>query len=181
MTDSIHPAQGPDFVVNTVNTKEDLLAVSKLLMPSYFTIGYPVLGILLLVCGALLSVLKQGVSSLTLICFAVGALTLVLRSVTPKRAAARQIARLEESYGSDTLPSRLVFWPEGVVLNNCLSGGSVNLRYESIAKLLRTEHHLALRTKQNQVIVIRMSDLADVPELAAYLAAKCPQAKKKGF
>lgn len=176
------PAQDrPDFVVDSVTDAQSIRSVMGGLISPLFTVGYWVLGILCLVLGLLLILLDGRPDTLSVLCLALGVAICILRLLIPRRVAEKQLKLLRESYGGDSVPMQLVFWPQGLVVNNELSGGHVNFRYEVIRRLIYKKGYLALSTTAGQSVILRPEDLEANPGLLPYLLAKCPGAKKKGL
>ena len=86
-----------------------------------------------------------------------------------------------ESYGGDSVPCRLVFWPQGLVLHNLTSGGHVNLDYEAVRRLVCYKGYLILITAAKQMTLLTPADLERYPGLPDYLKAKCSGAKRRAF
>lgn len=176
------PAQDrPDFVVDSVTDAQSIRSVMGVLISPLFTVGYWVLGILCLVLGLLLILLDGRPDTLSVLCLALGVAICILRLQIPRRVAEKQLKLARESYGGDSIPMQLVFWPQGLVVNNKLSGGHVNFRYEVIRRLIYKKGYLALTTTAGQSVILRPEDLEANPDLLPYLLAKCPGAKKKGL
>lgn len=171
----------PDFVVDSVTDAQSIRSVMGVLIPPLFTVGYWVLGILCLVLGLLLILLDGRPDTLSVLCLALGVAICILRLLIPRRVAEKQLRLARESYGEDSVPMQIVFWPQGLVVNNKLSGGHVNFRYDLIRRLVRKNGYLALTTTAGQSVILRPEDLEANPGLLPYLLAKCPQAKKKGL
>lgn len=171
----------PDYVVDTVTDGRGIRAAMDILLPPLFRVGYWVLGILCLVMGGLLIPLDGRLTLLSGACLFLGVFILLLRLRLPHRTAEKQLKVLRESYGTDSVPVHLVFWPQGVVVNNTISGAHVNIRYEIVRQLICREGYLVLRTQAGQSVILPLADVADRPDFLPYLVAKCPQAKKKGL
>lgn len=174
-------ADTPDFQVNTVTDAQSIRTVMGVLISKVFTVGYCVLGALCLLMGLLLILLELRLTLLSGACLFLGALIFVLRVQIPRRVAGKQLKVLLESYGTDAVPLHLVFWPQGVVVNNTISGAHLNIRYDIIKKLIRHKGYLIFQTQANQSVILPLADVADKPDFLPYLLAKCPQAKKKGL
>lgn len=171
----------PDFVVDTVTDAGAIRGVIGALISPAFTVGYWVLGILCLVLGLLLILLDGRPDILSVLCLALGVAICILRLMIPRRVAEKQLKLLRESYGGESVPLQLVFWPQGLVVNNKLSGGHVNFRYDLIRRLICKNGYLALVTTAGQSVILPLADVANQPDFLPYLLAKCSQAKKKGL
>ena len=169
----------PDFIVETVTDESGIRATIGTMLPGYFLYGYPVLCVVLLLLGFVLILASEwGIGFLAM---AVGALCLIFRLNLPRRTVNRRLARFRESYGTEAVPCQLVFWPQGVVVNNRISGGCVNLRYEIIRTITRKGDYIAFRTQEKQSVILRMADIECQPDFLPYFLSKCPKAKKKGL
>lgn len=175
------PREVPDFQVNTVTDGQSIQAVMNILLSPLFRVGYWVLAVLCLVLGILLLLLDQRLTLLNGACLFLGLFIIFLRLQLPKRIVNRQLKVLRESYGTETVPIHLVFWPQGVVVNNTISGAHQNIRYDIIKRLIRAKGYLILQTQAGQSVILPLADVANYPDFVPYLLAKCPQAKKKGF
>ena len=173
--------QPPDYVVDSATDADAIRTVSPRLISPLFRVGYLILGILCLVWGLLLLPLEGRPTLLSGAFLFVGAFVLALRLIAPRRVVQRQLRVLRESYGGDSVPCRLVFWPEGLVVNNLTSGGHVNLRYDTFRRMIRYKGYLILITAAKQMTLLTPADLEGHPGLPDYLKAKCPDAKRKGF
>lgn len=169
----------PDFIVETVTDEPGIRATIRTMLPTHFLYAYPVLCAVLLVLGVILLLAGEGLIGLAAI--VVGACCLFFRLTLPNRTVNRQLARFRESYGTEAVPCQLVFWPQGVVVNNRISGGCVNLRYEIIRTITRKGDYVAFRTQEKQSVILRMADIECQPDFLPYFLSKCPKAKKKGF
>lgn len=169
----------PDFIVETVTDEAGIRATIGTMLPTHFLYFYPVICIVLLVLVLLLLLANEWLIGIAGI--AVGAACLIFRLTTPKRTIERQLARFRESYGTEAVPCQLVFWPQGVVVNNRISGGCVNLRYDIIRTITRKGDYISFRTQEKQSVIIRMEDIQAQPGFLPYFLAKCPKAKQKGF
>ena len=169
----------PDFIVETVTDEPGIRATISTMLPTHFLYAYPVLCAVLLVLGVILLLANEWLTGFAAI--VVGAFCLIFRLTLPKRTVNRQVARFRESYGAEAVPCQLVFWPQGVVVNNRISDGSVNLRYDIIRTITKKGNYIAFRTEEKQSVIIRMEDIQNQPDFLPYFLAKCPKAKKKGF
>ena len=171
----------PDYVVDTVTDGRGIRAAMDILLPPLFRVGYWVLAVLCLLWGILLLVVEQRFTFLSGACLFMGLFIIFLRLQMPKRIVNRQLKVLRESYGAESVPVHLVFWPQGVVVNNGISGAHQNIRYDIIKRMICHKGYLVLQTQAGQSLILPMADLADRPDFLPYLVAKCPQAKKKGL
>ena len=169
----------PDFIIETVTDPEGVNATISTMLPSVRFHMNLVLGILLLIIGPSLLVLRE---------YLIGAVALIMGIYCmifywkfPARVANKQCARFRECYGTDRVPCQLVFWPQGVVINNRCSGGSARVRYEIIRNITRCGDYLTFRTEENQSVILRMRDIEDKPGFLPYFLGKCPNAKQKGL
>ena len=108
-----------------------------------------------------------------------GVFILLLRLRLPHRTAEKQLKVLRESYGTDSVPVHLVFWPQGVVVNNTISGAHVNIRYEIIRQLICREGYLVLRTQAGQSVIFALADVADRPTFCPIWWPSAPRPRKK--
>lgn len=175
------PREVPDFQVDTVTDGQGIRAIIDILMAPLFRVGYWVLAILCLVLGILLILLDRQLTLLNGACLFLGLFIIVLRLQLPKRIVNRQLKVLRESYGTESVPIHLVFWPQGMVINNTISGAHQNIRYDIIKRLISHKGYLVLQTQAGQSVILPLADLTNQPNLVPYLLAKCPGAKKKGF
>ena len=175
------PPELPDFQVDTVTDGRSIQAAMSILLSPLFRVGYWVLAILCLVMGLLLILLDQGLTLLSGACLFLGLFIILLRLWMPKRLTERQLKVLRESYGTDAVPLHLVFWPQGVVVNNTISGSHLNIRYDIIKRLIRAKGYLIFQTQAGQSVILPLADVDNYPDFVPYLLAKCPQARKKGF
>ena len=169
----------PDFMIETVTDEEGIRATVHTMLPSVRYRLNLVFGILLLVISPPLFTIQEYLLGICAIITAV--CCLIFYRQLPQVAAERQIARLRESYGTTAVPCQMVFWPQGVVVNNRLSGGSVMMRYEIIRAITRCGDYLTFRTQENQSVILRLQDAADQPDFLPYFLDKCPNAKKKNL
>lgn len=175
------PREVPDFQVDTVTDGQGIRAIIDILMAPLFRVGYWVLAILCLVLGILLILLDRQLTLLNGACLILGLFIIVLRLQLPKRIVNRQLKVLRESYGTESVPIHLVFWPQGMVINNTISGAHQNIRYDIIKRLISHKGYLVLQTQAGQSVILPLADLTNQPNLVPYLLAKCTAAKKKGF
>lgn len=175
------PQEVPDFQVDTVTDAQGIRAIMDMLLAPLFRVGYWVLAVICLVLGVLLILLDRGLTLLNGACLFLGLFIIFLRLQLPERIVRRQLKVLRESYGTESVPIHLVFWPQGLVVNNTISGAHQNIRYDIIKLLICRKGYLVLRTQAGQSVILPMADLASQPNLVPYLLAKCPGAKKKGF
>lgn len=169
----------PDFIVETVTDESGIRATIGTMLPGYFLYGYPVLCVVLVLLGLILLLIQETAIGVTSI--VVGAICLYFRLTLPNRTVNRQLSRFRERYGTEAVPCQLVFWPQGVVVNNRLTGGCVNLHYEIIRAIIRKGDYIAVRTVEKQSFLLRTADIENQPDFLPYFLAKCPKAKKKGF
>lgn len=175
------PREVPDFQVDTVTDGQSIHAAMNILLSPLFRVGYWVMAILCLAMGVLLILLDQGLTFLSGACLFLGAFIILLRLWMPKRLAEKQLKVLRESYGTDAVLLHLVFWPQGVVVNNTISGAHQNIRYDIIKRLIRSKGYLIFQTQAGQSVILPLADVANQPNFVPYLLSKCPGAKKKGF
>ena len=175
------PREVPDFQVDSVTDGQGIRAIMDILMAPLFRVGYWVLAVLCLLWGILLLLVEQQFTFLSGVCLFMGLFVIFLRLQMPKRIVSRQLKVLRESYGAESVPIHLVFWPQGFVVNNTISGAHQNIRYDIIKRMICHKGYLVLRTQAGQSLILPMADLAGQPQLVPYLLAKCPGAKKKGF
>lgn len=175
------PREVPDFQVDTATDGQSIQAAMNILLSPLFRVGYWVLAILCLVMGLLLILLDQGLTFLSGACLFMGLFIILLRLWMPRRLAEKQLKVLRESYGTDAVPLHLVFWPQGVVVNNTISGAHLNIRYDIIKRLIRAKGYLIVQTQAGQSVILPLADVANYPDFVPYLLAKCPQATKKGL
>lgn len=169
---------GPDYILNTYTDEAAIRAAMPALLPRWFTLGYPVVGCVMLAVD-LSMVGLFGLDYTNLLLLLLTGLIFLVRWYKPRRMADKQLARLRESYGTDRIPMELVFWPQGVAIRNQRTGGQLNLRYDTIGRTLRRGNYLILRTREKQAVILNLADLAGPPEpFLDYLRAKCPQAMK---
>lgn len=169
---------GPDYILNTYTDEAAVRAAMPALLPRWFTLGYPVVGCVMLAVD-LSMVGLFGLDYTNLLLLLLTGLIFLVRWYKPRRMADKQLARLRESYGTDRIPMELVFWPQGVAIRNQRTGGQLNLRYDTIGRTLRRGNYLILRTREKQAVILNLADLAGPPEpFLDYLRAKCPQAMK---
>lgn len=169
---------GPDYILNTYTDEAAIRAAMPALLPRWFTLGYPVVGCVMLAAD-LSMVGLFGLDYTNLLLLLLTGLIFLVRWYKPRRMADKQLARLRESYGTDRIPMELVFWPQGVAIRNQRTGGQLNLRYDTIGRTLRRGNYLILRTREKQAVILNLADLAGPPEpFLDYLRAKCPQAMK---
>lgn len=169
---------GPDYILNTYTDEAAVRAAMPALLPRWFTLGYPVVGCVMLAVD-LSMVGLFGLDYTNLLLLLLTGLIFLVRWYKPRRMADKQLARLRESYGTDRIPVELVFWPQGVAIRNQRTGGQLNLRYDTIGRTLRRGNYLILRTREKQAVILNLADLAGPPEpFLDYLRAKCPQAMK---
>lgn len=171
---------GPDYILNTYTDEAAIRAAMPALLPRWFTLGYPVVGCVMLAAD-LSMVGLFGLDYTNLLLLLLTGLIFLVRWYKPRRMADKQLARLRESYGTDRIPMELVFWPQGLVLHNLTSGGHVNLDYEAVRRLVRYKGYLILITAAKQMTLLTPADLERYPGLPDYLKAKCSGAKRKGF
>lgn len=117
------------------------------------------LGIALLIFCALAALVALGLQIWRLIC---------LRKLRPIRTA-----------GWQYLEASLAFYPDRVELDQWNGKGlHVTIPYARVTTLLLTQDLLLIQGGQDVAFAAR----ADLPQgLLAYLAAKCPKARRKGF
>lgn len=169
---------GPDYILNTYTDEAAVRAAMPALLPRWFTLGYPVVGCVMLAVD-LSMVGLFGLDYTNLLLLLLTGLIFLVRWYKPRRMADKQLARLRESYGTDRIPMELVFWPQGVAIRNQRTGGQLNLRYDTIGRTLLRGNYLILRTREKQAVILNLADLAGPPEpFLDYLRAKCPQAMK---
>lgn len=169
----------PDFIIETVTDEDGIFATIRAMLPPARHRLNLVFGILLLVISPPLFFMDE---LLLGICAIVTAICcLIFYRQLPHIAAERQIARLRESYGTTAIPCQMVFWPQGVVVNNRLSGGNITIRYEVIRAITRCGDYLIFRTQQNQSVILRLQDTAEQPEFLPYFSDKCAHATKKNL
>lgn len=171
---------GPDYILNTYTDEAAVRAAMPALLPRWFTLGYPVVGCVMLAAD-LSMVGLFGLDYTNLLLLLLTGLIFLVRWYKPRRMADKQLARLRESYGTDRIPMELVFWPQGLVLHNLTSGGHVNLDYEAVRRLVCYKGYLILITAAKQMTLLTPADLERYPGLPDYLKAKCSGAKRKGF
>lgn len=169
---------GPDYILDTYTDEAAVRAAMPALLPRWFTLGYPVVG-----CGMLAMDLAMvglfGLDYTNLLLLLLTGLIFLVRWYKPWRMAGKQLARFRESYGTDRIPMELVFWPQGVAVRNRRTGGQLNIRYETVARVFRRGDYLILRTREKQAVILSLADLAGPREpFLDYLRAKCPQAMK---
>ena len=169
----------PDFIVETVTDEPGIRATISTMLPTHILYVYPIICAVLLVLGVILLLSNEWLIGLAAI--VVGACCLFFRLNLPNRTVERQLARFRESYGTEAVPCQLVFWPQGVVVNNRISGGCVKVRYEIIRTITKKGDYIAFRTEEKQSVILRMADIEGQPDFLPYFLAKCPKAKKKGF
>lgn len=167
----------PDFIIETVTDPEGVRATMPAMLSGVRYRLNLIFSILLLVLAPSLFVMREYVLGVCMLIVSVCGFIIYRRM--PGQVAQRQIARFQETYGTDSVPCQLVFWPQGVVINNRCSGGSAQLRYEIVRTITRCGDYLTFRTVENQSVILRMQDIADKPEFLPYLLGKCPNAKKK--
>ena len=177
------PREVPDFVVDTQVDRAATQAIVNALGPRYYIVGYPVCGALCLVLGLVAFLLFDDflMKIMAVALWVVGVTFFITRFLMTKRILNKQMARHRENFGTDVIPQQLVFWPQGLVLHNLLSGGTLPIRYNIIKKVIRHKNYLFLQTQEDQPVCVHVDSLADKPDFLPYLLAKCPQAKKKGL
>ena len=171
----------PDYIIETATDPEGIHACVKFMLPHRrYRMNLP-LGLLLLVIGP--SLIAMDETALGIVGLVVGIYSLIFYLTFPARVAQKQVARLEESYGTDTVECQLVFWPQGVVINNRRSGGSAKFRYDIIRSLARNGDFLTFRTTENQSVILRLTDIPedDRDAFIEYLKNHCPHAKRIGL
>lgn len=171
----------PDWVVDTVLDGQSIRTVTPKLLSPLIKVGYPVLGIICLAVALFLALLEGRFTLFVGVYLALALAIFLLRWLLPRRLVERQLRVFRESYGGDSVPCRLVFWPQGLVLHNLTSGGHVDLRYEAVRRLVRYKGYLILITAAKQMTLLTPADLERYPDLPDYLKAKCSGAKRKGF
>lgn len=169
----------PDYLIDTFTDEAGIRATIRTMLPPVRYRLNLAFGILLILISPSMLLMKEYLLGICAIVTAV--CCLVFYRQLPQVAAERQIARLRESYGTTSIPCQIVFWPQGVVINNRQSGGNIMIRYEFIRAISRCGDYLTFRTQENQSVIIRMQDLADQPEFLPYFLGKCPNAKKKNL
>lgn len=169
----------PDFIIDTVTDEDGIRAAIRTMIPPVRYHLNLIFGILLLVISPPLFFIDEVLLGICAIITAI--ICIIFYRQLPKVSAERQIARLRESYGTTAIPCQMVFWPQGVVINNRHSGGSAMMRYEIIKVITRCGDYLTFRTQQNQSVIMRMQDFADQPEFLPYFLDKCPHAAKKNL
>ena len=168
----------PDFIVETATDEAGIRAANIQLQSRLIRWVYPSLCVLVIVLGIMLLLLKSWWGAFFII---IGVLCLWVRIVVPKLTVSRQVARFRESYGAEAVPCQLVFWPQGVVIHNLLSGGSIHLRYDIINLIQNSGDYIVISTQQKQIVLIKTRDIESQPDFLPYFLAKCPGVKKKGF
>lgn len=171
----------PDWVVDTVLDGQSIRTVTPKLLSPLIKVGYPVLGIICLAVALFLALLEGRFTFLAGVYLALGIAIFLLRWLLPRRLVERQLRALRESYGTDRTPMELVFWPQGVAVQNRNNGGHVDLRYEAVRRLVRYKGYLILITAAKQMTLLTPADLERYPGLPDYLKVKCSGAKRKGF
>lgn len=169
----------PDYVIDSVTDPEGIHACIKHMLPHRRYRLNLILGLLLLVIGPTLiytSEIPLGIVSL-----AVGLYSLYFFVTFPSKVAKNQIRKLEEIYDTDTVPSQIVFWPQGIVFNNKLSGGSAKFRWDIIQCIAKNGNYLLFRTLEKQSIILRLEDVEHEAEFIEYIKAHCPDTKFVGL
>lgn len=171
----------PDWVVDTVLDGQSIRTVTPKLLSPLIKVGYPVLGIICLAVALFLALLEGRFTLFVGVYLALALAVFLLRWLLPRQMVGRQLRALRESYGTDRTPMELVFWPQGVAVQNRNNGGHVDLDYEAVRRLVRYKGYLILITAAKQMTLLTPADLERYPGLPDYLKAKCSGAKRKGF
>ena len=171
----------PDWVVDTVLDGQSIRTVTPKLLSPLIKVGYPVLGIICLAVALFLALWAGGFTLFVGVYLALALAVFLLRWLLPRQMVERQLRALRESYGTDRTPMELVFWPQGVAVQNRNNGGHVDLRYEAVRRLVCYKGYLILITAAKQMTLLTPADLERYPGLPDYLKAKCSGAKRKGF
>lgn len=164
----------PDWLIETATDPESIHACMKHIISKRYRINL-LLGLILVVIGPTMMVL--GETALGIIALIVGIHSLVVFTAFPTRAAKNQVNHLEEAFGDPTVPCQIVFWPQGVVVNNRLTGSQIHFRYELIRKIAREGDYLTWRTSEKKSVILRLQDVEDREGFLAYFKSKCPNAK----
>lgn len=139
------------------------------------------MGIFCLAMALALALWAGGFTFLAGVYLALALAIFLLRWLLPRQMVERQLRVFRESYGTDRTPMELVFWPQGVAVQNRNNGGHVDLRYEAVRRLVRYKGYLILITAAKQMTLLTPADLERYPGLPDYLKVKCSGAKRKGF
>lgn len=169
----------PDFLIETATDPEGIHACVKYILPHHRYRANLVMGLLLLGIGP--SMLLMGETALGIVALLVGVYSLIFFATFLSRVANNQVRKLENAYGTDTVPCQVIFWPQGIVVNNLLSRVSVNFRYEVITSLVRVGDYLTFRTRERKSVILRLTDVEDPEDLIAYFKSKCPGARCVGL
>ena len=168
----------PDYIVDTVTDPEGIRACAGAMRQQQVLRFYLICGPFMLLLGILFlcdAELYYGVLSILL-----GAGMILLNRVMKPRLIRLEIERLRRSFGADSVPVHMVFWPQGVAMTNQFNHNVLNLRYEEVSALrCFRERYLTIQAANGQWCILRREDIPE--DLIAYLLAKCPYARQKGF
>ena len=169
----------PDYIIRTTTDPEGIHACIRHMLPHKRYRLNLVFGLLLLVTGP--TMLFLGETPLGIVSFVIAIYSLFFYVTFPTRVAKNQVAKLVEAYGTDTVPIEIIFWPQGVVFNNNISGGSAKFRYDIIRSIARFGDFLTFRTTEKQSIILRLTDVEEEASFLAYLKDHCPNANCIGI
>lgn len=175
---SEHTPNQPDYIVDTVTDPEGIRACAGAMRQQRVLQFYLICGPFMILLGLLFLSGMQiyyGVLSILL-----GAGMIVLNRLMRPRLVKLEVERMQRSFGTDTVPIHLVFWPQGVAMTNSFNDRAFNLRYEEVSVLRYfRERYITIQAANGQWCILRQQD---IPEgLVSYLLAKCPYARHKGF
>ena len=168
----------PDWNLHTHVDDEGIRATASALFPPKLRNTYLILGVFLILMGLAMAFFPDELitSIVVVVC---GILTIGASKYLPSRISKAQIARMQETYHTTTIPFNLVCWPEGLVLTNLRSHAQVNLRYEMFRRIVVTERYMVLITTAKQSVLIDLNDVENRGHFVDYMRSKCPNAKWK--
>ena len=168
----------PDWNIKTHVDDEGLRATASALFPPKLRNTYLILGVFLILMGLAMAFFPDELitSIVVVVC---GILTIGVSRYMPSRISKAQIARMQETYHTTSIPFNLVCWPQGLVLTNLRSHAQVNLRYEMFRRIVVTERYMVLITTAKQSVLIDLDDVENRGHFVDYMRSKCPNAKWK--
>ena len=170
----------PDWNLHTHVDDEGIRATASALFPPKLRNTYVILGAVLILMGLAMAFIPDELitSIVVVVC---GILTIGASKYLPSRISKAQIARMQETYHTTTIPfgldrSTSQFF---AVLTNLRSHAQVNLRYEMFRRIVVTERYMVLITTAKQSVLIDLNDVENRGHFVDYMRSKCPNAKWK--
>lgn len=168
----------PDYIVDTVTDPEGIRACAGAMRQQRVLRAYLICGPFMILLGILFlsgAQIYYGVLSILL-----GVGMIVLNRIMQPRLVKLEIEHMRRSFGTDSVPVHMVFWPQGVAMTNNFNHNVLNLRYEEVSALRFFQaRYITIQAANGQWCILRREDIPE--DLISYLLAKCPYARHKGF